>query len=93
MSTLAQLISARDAAVTDYASKVSDLRTAYTTLAALDIALGSPMIAYASQRPGFGDIPDVATFRHAFANPNEGGSLQADINAQVVSILGAFTTS
>jgi len=90
MSSLAQLISARDAAATDYATKVAALRTSFVELAALDIVLGSPGVGYQQQRPGFGDYPDALIFRHAFAAPTFGGSFAADVKARVAAIMAAY---
>ena len=72
----------RATALTAYASAVTAFRTAYANLYAADKALKTS--------PGFGDPPDVVEFRHAFANPNESGSLQADIEASFNS--NSFTT-
>ena len=55
-----------------YAAAVKEFRIAYSLLAASDQRNG---------RTGFGPPPDIILFRHALANPNEGGSLHEDIAA------------
>jgi hypothetical protein len=73
--TLKQAIARRDAARTSYATAAKAFRVYYAELGALDVLLGSR----GQDGRGFGIPPDVTSFRHAVALPEENGSLQSDM--------------
>jgi hypothetical protein len=82
---ISDLIAARDAAVSDYASKLAAFRTSYVELSALDRVLAG----YGNARPTFGPPPDLIPLRHPYAAPDFGGNLADDIAASMNEKTGA----
>ena len=93
MSTLTELVALRATAATDYATALSNFKSAYVALAALDRVLANSSVGYTGSKPSFGPLPDVIALRHPLAAPTVAGDWNEAINVAVNVHMAAFGTS
>lgn len=93
MSTLSELQTHYDEAISDYATALNAFRDAYVNLAALERTLANGQVCAGHLVRGqFGPLPDVIFFRHTAATPNIQGDWWERIGAATNARLATYPT-